>query len=294
MNTKVLSYESTFESTKVLSYEYEGTFVHVHGWVRAQYIQIHTHMYTYVYYNCMYTYYNYCTISRPRAVRRSALRHHGSASRRRAARVSCRVAMSSTRRSPRVGDAAAARASSRPSTSGPSTPPDVALVVPCHDEAKRLDVDAFVAFARASTPEAPCVVVFVDDGSGDDTLAVLREIRDRAPAGAVEILADRANVGKAEAVRRGLRFAIERLRASHVAFWDADLATPLDHVRLFRDVFETRPEIDIVFGARVGLLGRDISRSMTRHYMGRVFATLASWTLRCVLYTGPHTTAFAW
>jgi glycosyltransferase involved in cell wall biosynthesis len=202
--------------------------------------------------------------------------------------------MSSTRHSPRVGDAAAARASSRPSTSGPSTPPDVALVVPCHDEAKRLDVDAFVAFARASTPESPCVVVFVDDGSGDDTLAVLREIRDRAPAGAVEILADRANVGKAEAVRRGLRFAIERLRASHVAFWDADLATPLDHVRLFRDVFETRPEIDIVFGARVGLLGRDISRSMTRHYMGRVFATLASWTLRCVLYTGPHTTAFAW
>ena len=234
------------------------------------------------------------TISRPRAVRRSALRHHGSASRRRAARVSRRVAMSSTRRSPRVGDAAAARASSRPSTSGPSTQPDVALVVPCHDEAKRLDVDAFVAFARASTPESPCVVVFVDDGSGDDTLAVLREIRDRAPAGAVEILADRANVGKAEAVRRGLRFAIERLRASHVAFWDADLATPLDHVRLFRDVFETRPEIDIVFGARVGLLGRDISRSMTRHYMGRVLATLASWTLRCVLYTGPHTTAFAW
>ena len=36
---------------------------------------------------------------------------------------------------------------------------------------------------------------------------------------------------------------------SFVGF-DADLATPLDHVAMFRDVFIDRPEVDMVFGAR--------------------------------------------
>lgn len=45
-----------------------------------------------------------------------------------------------------------------------------------------------------------------------------------------------------------------------------------------------RPEIEWVFGSRVKLLGRQISRNETRHYAGRLFATGASVMLGLGIY----------
>jgi glycosyltransferase involved in cell wall biosynthesis len=170
-----------------------------------------------------------------------------------------------------------------------SVPDDVEIVVPCYNEASRLRVADFVAFVRA--PETRARLLFVDDGSSDGTLAALHEARDACPD-RIDILSLPSNVGKAEAVRLGMRRACgdaiaerpKRLKPSFVGFWDADLATPLNHVGLFRDVFIKRPETDMVFGARVGLLGRDIQRSARRHYVGRAFATLASFALGMPVY----------
>ena len=172
---------------------------------------------------------------------------------------------------------------------GSSREVDVEIVVPCYNEAARLRVADFVAFAR--DPETRARLLFVNDGSTDGTLEVLRKARRKCPE-RIDVLNLASNVGKAEAVRLGMTRACggagvaEPVRPppSFVGFWDADLATPLDHVRLFRDVFGDRPETDMVFGARVGLLGRDIRRSARRHYVGRVFATLASLALRMPVY----------
>jgi dolichyl-phosphate beta-glucosyltransferase len=153
------------------------------------------------------------------------------------------------------------------------------LVVPCYDEAERLDTSAFLT-ALARSPSLS--LLFVDDGSRDNTRLVLTELCNRAGERARVLGLDR-NVGKAEAVRRGILLALES-NPRFFGFWDADLATPLDAVPDFIALLEKRTEIDVVLGARVQLLGRDIRRRGRRHYAGRVFATGASLVLGLPVY----------
>ena len=156
---------------------------------------------------------------------------------------------------------------------------DVVIVVPCFDEGKRLHGEAFLACASA----LPRVrFLFVDDGSRDDTRVVLDALRARAPA-VVDVLPLETNGGKAEAVRRGVLQALGGLPYA-VGYWDADLATPLDELGRFVELLERRPEVVMVMGSRVALLGRDIRRSPLRHYLGRLFATAASWILGLPVY----------
>jgi dolichyl-phosphate beta-glucosyltransferase len=155
----------------------------------------------------------------------------------------------------------------------------VALVVPCYNEADRLKPERFADALRSN---AALHLTFVDDGSRDHTRTVLETLAGRCGERA-SVLALPSNVGKAEAVRRGLNRVIAD-GAEFVGYWDADLATPLDALPDFMRVFQIRPNTDIVLGSRVRLLGRDIERSTVRHFTGRVFATLASVVLDIPVY----------
>jgi hypothetical protein len=59
-----------------------------------------------------------------------------------------------------------------------------------------------------------------------------------------------------------------------------DLATPHSAVYDLLRILTATPHIEMVFGLRVKLLGRDIERRAVRHYLGRVFATCASLVLK--------------
>src|SRR5262249_51498610 len=72
--------------------------------------------------------------------------------------------------------------------------------------------------------------------------------------------------------------------AEYVGFWDADLSTPFDTLGAFVEQFEARPQLEVIIGSRVRLLGLNIERRARRHYAGRVFATAASLTLRLPVY----------
>jgi dolichyl-phosphate beta-glucosyltransferase len=153
------------------------------------------------------------------------------------------------------------------------------LVVPCYNEEHRLPVDELRRFHLDGVRVEFCLV---NDGSRDGTLPLIESLAKEDPARFCVVNLDR-NRGKAEAVRRGMLAAFAK-KPDLVGFWDADLATPLHEVTEFLDVFRTRPEIEMVFAARVRLLGRSISRNPRRHYVGRVGATLISSSLGLAVY----------
>lgn len=162
----------------------------------------------------------------------------------------------------------------------PSGMSQLAIVVPCYNEATRFDADAFLRY-RAQHPEVHFVLV--DDGSTDDTLRILRETAERDPEG-TRVVMQSENGGKAEAVRCGLLEAMRAGGVSVVGYWDADLATPLRAIHEMAGFLERAPHLELVIASRVQLLGRRIERDPYRHYAGRVFATCASMLLRMPVY----------
>jgi dolichyl-phosphate beta-glucosyltransferase len=152
------------------------------------------------------------------------------------------------------------------------------IVVPCFNEAARLDPSAFGRFL-ADEPDVR--FLFVDDGSKDATAEIVRDVGRDWPD-RVRLLQLDSNRGKAEAVRRGVLEAAA-FGTELIGYWDADLAAPLSELPAAAAAFDDH-RIGMVIGSRVRLLGHDVHRSPLRHYVGRAFATYASLQLRMPVY----------
>lgn len=155
----------------------------------------------------------------------------------------------------------------RPVFSGEQT---VVVVVPCYNEAERLDTAAFRSFVDV-TPWAQ--VLFVNDGSTDTTHDVLRRLCRSRPY-QMTLLDMPSNGGKAEAVRAGIAHAFH-MDATLIAYWDADLATPLELIEDFVKVANRNPDLDVVFGSRRQLMGHKVRRTLSRRLVSRICAALA-------------------
>lgn len=151
------------------------------------------------------------------------------------------------------------------------------IVVPCHNEEKRLDAERLSSLLSRED----LGLLFVDDGSTDGTRKLLTEMAARAPE-RVRVHALARNRGKGEAVRAGLLQALDS-GAAVVGYLDADLSTPPEEMLGLVAVLED-PRIQVVLGSRVSLLGRRIERKRARHYLGRVFASVASISLGLPVY----------
>jgi dolichyl-phosphate beta-glucosyltransferase len=153
----------------------------------------------------------------------------------------------------------------------------VVVVVPCFNEEQRIDEREFVDLVESGEVR----LLFVNDGSTDGTQSVLERL-DRESDG-ISVLELPRNVGKAEAVRRGLQRAIDS-GAEIVGYFDADLSTPGSELIRMVCLLNQRKDLVAVFGSRVARLGSRIRRSPLRHYSGRVFATFASLALGVPIY----------
>lgn len=158
--------------------------------------------------------------------------------------------------------------------------PNIALVIPCYNEEKRLRTDAFID--ELST-NSNLTFLFVNDGSKDNTLKVIQKICRHNPERALCISLNK-NSGKGEAVRRGMLHLLENSSYNIIGFWDADLAVPLSEILELAGVFRQNPNVRVVIGSRVHLAGRLIEHVNLRHYIGRLFATIMCWTFDFKIY----------
>jgi glycosyltransferase involved in cell wall biosynthesis len=154
------------------------------------------------------------------------------------------------------------------------------MIVPCYNEGARLQGSRFLDFADA---HRDIHFLFVNDGSKDNTISVLQDLK-AGREDRIHILDLPHNMGKAEAVRHGILSAMQQSNSTYVGFWDADLATPLAAIPEFMALLTDKSNLQMVFGARVRLLGREVKRKAIRHYLGRVFASVVSISLRLPIY----------
>jgi len=123
--------------------------------------------------------------------------------------------------------------------------PDVCVVVPVYNEEKRVKA----ALERVLPLPFVMEIIVVDDGSTDDSLAVLAEFSDPR----LRVLESPVNRGKGAALRRGFAEAT----APYVAVHDADLEyDPAEIARLLVPLRDGRA--DVVFGSR--FIGSDEHR----------------------------------
>jgi dolichyl-phosphate beta-glucosyltransferase len=143
------------------------------------------------------------------------------------------------------------------------------LVVPCYNEEYRIDENAYFDFL---TTHPDYLLIFVNDGSTDNTRQVIDQILSRVDN--IAVLTCSGNIGKAETVRYGVLHALENYEARYIGFIDADLSTPLVEIPSFEKEIEKNEGISIVLGSRVQMLGKDIQRNLLRHWISRFIATI--------------------
>jgi dolichyl-phosphate beta-glucosyltransferase len=155
-----------------------------------------------------------------------------------------------------------------------------AIVIPCYNEATRLNAAAFRTFAATHPDYTLC---FVNDGSTDETLAVLHHLREGLEERVVLVNCP-INVGKAEAVRQGMLYLNERTTCEAIGFLDADLSTDFADFRQLVQQLANHSPLQMVLGVRVRQAGATISRNPKRHLIGRLVASLIRLLLNMPLH----------
>lgn len=143
----------------------------------------------------------------------------------------------------------------------------LSVIVPCRDEEQALPV-FFRELTAVLTPMGiDYEVLFIDDGSRDGTLALLKEFSEKDKR--VLYLSFSRNFGKEAAMLAGLSNA----RGDYVAVMDADMQDPPSMLPEMLDTLRTG-EYDMVGTRRTDRTGEPVIRSafarMFYRFMGRV------------------------
>ncbi|MFT4575158.1 MAG: CheY-like chemotaxis protein/glycosyltransferase involved in cell wall biosynthesis [Polaribacter sp.] len=135
----------------------------------------------------------------------------------------------------------------------------VGVVIPCYNEEERLLSNQFLSFIDKNSGYHLC---FVNDGSTDSTLDVLKTLR-KGRKDYITVYDCEKNGGKSEAVRLGMLHMANHKDLDYIGFLDADLSTDLSD---FDDLVSTieNSNYKIVSGSRISRMGADIAKESAR------------------------------
>jgi CheY-like chemotaxis protein len=135
----------------------------------------------------------------------------------------------------------------------------IGVVIPCYNEEERLLGAEFKEFVHKNLGYHLC---FVNDGSKDNTLRVLEELR-KGNEDRISIYNCEKNGGKAEAVRLGVLHLAKQNQYNFIGFLDADLSTNFDDFKVLANEI-SNSNFQIVSGSRMARMGADIAKESAR------------------------------
>jgi Glycosyl transferase family 2 len=147
-----------------------------------------------------------------------------------------RIACSSAMRAQPTADAAHRRwsrgsrlASIRMRGHKPDESPELSLVIACYNEGEHLQGSVARVVEICDASRIDYELLFIDDGSTDDTREILTSLRNRYSSRRLSIHFNEQNLGRGATVRRGLDLA----RAPVAGFLDIDLEVDATYISTF-------------------------------------------------------------
>lgn len=142
--------------------------------------------------------------------------------------------------------------------------PQLSIVIPAYNESARIEATLERVMTCVATEDWDAEVLVVDDGSKDDTSAILRRWMDRYPR--LHLIQNPGNRGKGYSVRNGLLQAAGEI----VMFTDADLSAPMEEAN--RLIAAIDAGADVAIGSRwMDRTRQTIHQPLYRQFFGRCF-----------------------
>lgn len=140
----------------------------------------------------------------------------------------------------------------------------VGVVIPCYNEETRILSKEFTDFTHSNLGYHLC---FVNDGSTDNTLAVLNKLSEGREDN-ISVYDCVKNGGKGEAVRQGVLHLAKDSQLDYIGYLDADLSTDFkDFDELVKTIESSK--FKIVSGSRMSRMGANITKESARKIISK-------------------------
>ncbi|SEB50615.1 Glycosyl transferase family 2 [Tenacibaculum sp. MAR_2009_124] len=145
----------------------------------------------------------------------------------------------------------------------------VGIIIPCYNEEKRLNVNAFKKWLKDFNDFQLC---FVNDGSKDNTMTILNKFKQEY-SDRITVINKKKNQGKSMAIKAGARYFYSISTIQYVGYFDADFDSNFDDFDDLIKELKQNKKLEMYFGNRVQMLhklSKNIA-SFVNHCINKIF-----------------------